>query len=132
MLSDERGSSCAAFLGRAVAHYRALGLTVEQVLTDNGAGYLSTIHALACRQLGLRHLRTRPYRPRTNGKAERFIRTLIDGWAYAAVYPTSLKRTAALPAWLDFYNHRRPHGSLSHQTPAARLTALNNPPGDYS
>jgi transposase InsO family protein len=133
VLSDERGSSCAAFLKRAVAHYRALGLAVEHVLTDNGAGYLSTVHALACRQLGLRHLRTRPYRPRTNGKAERFIRTLIEGWAYAAVYPTSAKRTAALPAWLAFYNHRRPHGSLSHQPPMSRaLELMNNVSGSYS
>jgi transposase InsO family protein len=133
VLPDERGSSCAAFLARAVAHYRALGLTVQQVLTDNGAGYLSTLHAIACRQLGLRHLRTRPYRPRTNGKAERFIRTLLDGWAYAALYPTSAKRTAALAAWLDFYNHRRPHGSLSHQPPMSRtLELMNNASGSYS
>jgi transposase InsO family protein len=133
VLSDERGSSCAAFLSRAVAHFRALGVTVDEVLTDNGAGYLSTVHALACRQLGLRHLRTRPYRPRTNGKAERFIRTLLDGWAYAAIYPTSAKRTAALPAWLDFYNHRRPHGSLSHQPPMSRaLELMNNVSGSYN
>ena len=133
VLPDERGTSCAAFLRRAVAHYRAVGLTVDQVLTDNGPGYLSTIHATACRQLRLRHLRTRPYRPRTNGKAERFIRTLLEGWAYAAVYPTSAKRTAALPAWLDFYNHRRPHGSLSHQPPMSRtLELMNNVSGSYN
>jgi transposase InsO family protein len=86
VLSDECASTCTAFLTRAVAHYRALGLTVEQVLTDNRPGYRSTLHAIACRKLGLSHLKTRPYQPRTNGTAERFIRTLLDGWAYAAVY----------------------------------------------
>ena len=133
VLADERATSCTAFLARAVTHYRALGLNVEQVLTDNGNGYRSSLHAIACRRLGLRHLRTRPYRPRTNGKAERFIRTLTDGWAYAAVYPTSTARTAALPAWLHFYNHRRPHGSLSHQPPMSRaLELMNNLSGSYS
>jgi transposase InsO family protein len=133
VLNDEKAPTCAAFLHRAVAHYRALGLNVEQVLTDNGNGYRSARHAHVCRTLGLRHLRTRPYRPRTNGKAERFIRTLIDGWAYAAAYQTSAKRTAALPAWLDFYNHRRPHGSLSHQPPMSRLLELmNNLSGSYT
>jgi transposase InsO family protein len=126
VLPDERASSCVAFLGRAIAHYRALGLTVEQVMTDNGNGYRSTLHALACRHHQVRHLRTRPYRPRTNGKAERFIRTLLDGWAYAALYHDSTARTAALPAWLHFYNHQRPHGSLSHQPPMSRKHELTN------
>jgi transposase InsO family protein len=133
VLPDERATTCVAFLRRAVAHYRALGLNVEQVMTDNGNGYRSTIHTLACRGLRLRHLRTRPYRPRTNGKAERFIRTLLDGWAYAAIYHNSAARTAALPGWLDFYNHRRPHGSLSHQPPMSRtLELMNNVSGSYS
>lgn len=133
VLPDERATTCVAFLRRAVAHYRALGLNVEQVMTDNGNGYRSTIHALACRGLRLRHLRTRPYRPRTNGKAERFIRTLLDGWAYAAIYHNSAARTAALPGWLDFYNHRRPHGSLSHQPPMSRtLELMNNVSGSYT
>jgi transposase InsO family protein len=101
-------------------------------MTDNGSAYRSTVHALACRALHIRHLRTRPYRPRTNGKAERFIRTLLGSWAYGALYGTSRERTAALDGWLFTYNHRRPHGSLSHKTPAARLAELNNLPRSYS
>ena len=99
-------------------------------MTDNGSAYRSTLHALACRTLGLRHLRTRPYRPRTNGKAERFIRTLLGGWAYGAIYGTSAERTTALDGWLWTYNHRRPHGSLS-QPPMTRLAELNNVAGSY-
>jgi transposase InsO family protein len=104
------------------------------VLTDNGSGYRSTIHALACRALKLKHLRTQPYRPQTNGKAERFIRTLLAGWAYGAIYRSSRERTAALPGWLDHYNYRRPHGSLSHQPPASRPQRLtgNNLLGSYT
>ena len=101
-------------------------------MTDNGAAYRSTIHALACRALGIRHLRTRPRRPRTNGKAERFIRTLLDGWAYGAIYRDSHERTAALAGWIDFYNRRRPHGALSHKPPIARLNELNNLLGSYT
>jgi transposase InsO family protein len=131
VLADEQGATAAGFLRRAVAFYRRHGITVERVMSDNGACYRSTIHAFACRLLGLRHLRTRPYRPRTNGKAERFIRTLLGGWAYGAIYGTSRERTAALDGWLWTYNHRRPHGSLSHKTPIARLRELNNVPGSY-
>jgi transposase InsO family protein len=131
VLPDEQGATAAAFLRRAVAFYRRHGITVERVMSDNGACYRSTIHAFACRLLGLRHLRTRPYRPRTNGKAERFIRTLLGGWAYGAIYGTSRERTAALDGWLWTYNHRRPHGALSHKTPIARLNELNNLPGSY-
>jgi transposase InsO family protein len=133
VLPDERASTCVAFLRRSVAHFAALGVRVERVMTDNGSGYRSLVHALACRSLGLRHLRTRPYRPRTNGKAERFIRTLLGGWAYAAVYANSERRTAALSSWIDFYNRRRPHGSLSHQPPMSRLLELmNNVSGSYN
>jgi len=133
VLRDERAATCVGFLRRAVAHFAALSISVERVMTDNGNGYRSLMHALACRALGLRHLRTRPYRPRTNGKAERFIRTLLGGWAYAAIYPSSDARTAALTGWLDFYNRRRPHGSLNHQAPMSRLLELmNNVPGSYS
>jgi transposase InsO family protein len=92
-------------------------------------------HAVACKTLRIKHLRTRPYRPRTNGKAERFIRTLLGGWAYAAIYRSSAERAAALSGWLDFYNRRRPHGSLSHHAPLERLRALqpqNNLVGSYS
>ena len=94
--------------------------------------YRSTIHAVACRALGIRHLRTRPYRPRTNGKAERFIRTMLAGWAYGTIYGTSHERTAALDGWLWTYNHRRPHGALGHKPPIARLNELNNLAGSYS
>jgi transposase InsO family protein len=132
VLSDEKGRTAVGFLRRAIAFYDRHGITVERVMTDNGSAYRSTIHALACRALGIRHLRTRPYRPRTNGKAERFIRTLLGGWAYGALYGTSRERTAALDGWLWTYNHRRPHGSLSHKTPAARLAELNNLPRTYT
>jgi transposase InsO family protein len=126
VLSDEKATTAIAFLKRALAFYRRHGIHVERVMTDNGSAYRSTIHAFACRAMGLRHLRTRPYRPRTNGKAERFIRTLLGGWAYGAIYASSRERTAALDGWLWTYNHRRPHGSPSHQPPAARLAELNN------
>jgi transposase InsO family protein len=134
VLSDEKASTAVGFLRRALAFYAAHGITVERVLTDNGSAYRSAIHALACRALGIRHLRTRPYRPQTNGKAERFIRTLLAGWAYGAIYRDSRHRTAALPGWLDRYNYRRPHGSLNHQPPASRLHQLagNNLLGSYS
>lgn len=132
VLTDERAVTVAGFLRRAIRHYRRHGITIERVMTDNGAGYRSTLHAIACRTQHVRHLRTRPYRPRTNGKAERFIRTMIDGWAYAAIYTTSQERTAALDGWLHTYNHHRPHGSLNHKPPAARLRELNNLPSSYS
>jgi transposase InsO family protein len=131
VLSDEKAATAVGFLRRAKAFYASHGVTVERVMTDNGSAYRSAIHALACRSMGLRHLRTRPYRPRTNGKAERFIRTMLGGWAYGAIYGTSRERTAALDGWLWIYNHRRPHGSLSHKTPIARLNELNNLPGSY-
>ena len=102
-------------------------------MTDNGPAHRSTIHALACRTLRIRHLRTRPYRPQTNGRAERFIRTLLGGWAYGAIYGSSTERTRALTGWLSFYNRTRPHGSLGRQPPLARLEALmNNAAGSYS
>ena len=132
VLSDEKATTAVAFLRRAVAFYASHGITVNAVMSDNGACYRSTIHAFACRALGIRHLRTRPYRPRTNGKAGRFIRTMLGGWAYGAIYSTSHERTTALDGWLWTYNHRRPHGALSHKTPIARLTELNNLAGSYS
>jgi transposase InsO family protein len=131
VLSDEK-TTAVGFLRRANAFYASHGITVERVMTDNGSAYRSTIHALAGRSMGLSHLRTQPYRPRTNGKAERFIRTMLGGWAYGAIYGTSTERTAALDGWLWIYNHRRPHGSLSHKPPIARLHELNNPPGSYT
>jgi transposase InsO family protein len=132
VLADERASTAVAFLRRAIAFYASHGITVQRVMTDNGSAYRSTIHAFACRALALRHLRTRPYRPRTNGKAERFIRTLLAGWAHGPIYGSSRERTAALDGWLWTYNHRRPHGALSHKPPIARLNELNNLPGFYS
>jgi transposase InsO family protein len=132
VLPDEKASTAIAFLRRALAFYRRHGITVERVLTDNGSAYRSSVHALACKALGIRHLRTRPYRPQTNGKAERFIRTMLGGWAYGAIYRDSRERTNALTGWLDFYNHRRPHGALSHKPPIARLHERNNLLGSYS
>jgi transposase InsO family protein/transposase len=132
VLGDEKATTAVGFLKRAVAFYASHGITVERVMTDNGSAYRSSVHAFACRVLGIRHLRTRPYRPRTNGKAERFVRTLLAGWAYGAIYGSSGERTAALDGWLWTYNHRRPHGALSHKSPIAHLNQLNNLAGSYS
>jgi transposase InsO family protein len=126
VLSDETALTAIGFLRRAIGFYGRHGIRVQRLMTDNGSAYRSTVHALACRALHVRHLRTQPYRPRTNGKAERFIRTLLGGWAYGAIYASSRERTAALDGWLWTYNHRRPHGSLSHTTPIARLTREQN------
>ena len=124
VLDDERGETAVGFLGRAIEWFSSMGVSVERVMTDNGSAYVSRVHAQACRDLGLRHLRTRPYRPRTNGKAERFIQTLQNRWAYGAIYGSSAERTAALPGWLAHYNFKRRHGSLGHRPPAARLAEL--------
>ena len=133
VLSDEKATTAVGFLRRALGFYRRHGIEVEGVMTDNGAAYRSTIHSLACRALGLKHLRTRPRRPQTNGKAERFIRTMLGGWAYGAIYRSSTERTRALEGWLWLYNFRRPHGSLGRRPPAARLDELrNNPLGSYN
>ena len=127
VLPDQRTSTVIGFLARAIAFYARYGITVQQLLTDNGGAYRSTIHTIACRTLGIRHLRTRAYRPQTNGKAERFIRTLTAGWAYGAIYRTSAERTAALDGWLWHYNHQRRHSALGHQPPIARLNERNQP-----
>jgi transposase InsO family protein/transposase len=129
VLPDERATSAIAFLRRAVAFYRRHGVTVERLLTDNGSAYRSSIHAIACRTLGIRHLRTRPRRPQTNGKAERLIRTMLAGWAYGALYGTNRERTAALEGWLWSYNHRRRHSAIGRQPP---ITRLNNLLGTYT
>jgi transposase InsO family protein len=124
VLPDERGATAAGFLRRAAAWFSSMGITLEAVMSDNGACYRSGVHAVACAELGIRHLFTRPYRPRTNGKAERFIQTLTDKWAYGAIYGSSAERTRALPGWLSHYNFRRQHGSLAKRSPAARLAEL--------
>jgi len=122
VLDDERAVTAVAFLRRAIAFYARHGITVRRVMTDNGSAYRAHQHRLACHQFALKHTFTRPYRPQTNGKAERFIQTLINGWAYGRLYANSAERTAALNAWLDHYNFTRPHGSLSHKPPGSRLT----------
>jgi len=134
VLEDEKATTAVGFLHRAIAHFAAFGIRVERLMTDNGNAYRSAIHALACKTLGIKHLRTRPYRPRTNGKAERFIRTMLGGWAYGAIYRDSDERRRALTGWLDFYNRRRPHRSLGRQAPIERLHALNrnNVLGSYT
>ncbi len=124
VLTDEKAETAIGFLQRAVAFYARHGITIQRLMTDNGSAYRSHTHAIACAQLGIRHLTTQPYRPRTNGKAERFIQTLIRRWAYGRTYQTSNERTAALPGWLDHYNYTRPHGALSHKPPGSRLTNL--------
>jgi transposase InsO family protein len=128
VLPDERASTAIAFLRRALAFFAKHGIRVQRVLTDNGPAYRSALHAIACRHLGIRHLRTRPRRPQTNGKAERFIRTLLNGWAYGAIYGRSRERTQALDGWLWHYNHRRRHSALGHQPPVSRTNLL----GSYS
>jgi len=129
VLADEQARTATGFLARAIRFFASYGIAVERVLTDNGSAYRSAIHALACRTLGVRHLRTRPRRPQTNGKAERFIRTMLGGWAYGALYASSRERTAALDGWLYRYNHHRPHRSIGRQPPATRL---NNLLGTYT
>jgi transposase InsO family protein len=133
VLPNELGQTAAEFLRRAVAWFESMGIRVERILSDNGACYRSRALALACSELGIRrHLFTRPYRPRTNGKAERFIQTLANRWAYGAIYGSSAERAAALPGWLTHYNFTRPHGSLSHKPPVSRLRELTNLARSYS
>lgn len=121
LLADERALTAARFLERASRHFTSRGVTIERVLSDNGSCYRSTDFAACCERLQIRHSRTRPRRPQTNGKAERFIQTLLREWAYARLYATSDERASTLPTWINHYNYRRPHGSLSHQPPATRL-----------
>jgi transposase InsO family protein len=128
VLPDEKALTAIAFLRRAVAFFKRHGMHVRELLTDNGSPYRSAVHAIACRTLDIRHLRTRPRRPQTNGKAERFIRTMLSGWAYGAIYSSSAERTAALDGWLWSYNHRRRHQAIGRETPINRL---NNLLGSY-
>jgi transposase InsO family protein len=123
ILEDEKKSSCTAFLRRAVAWYRQRGIKVERVLTDNGSGYRSYPFRDAMHELGARHIFTKPYTPRTNGKAERFIQTLLREWAYERPYRRSSDRRRRLPGYIRHYNEKREHGSLHGQPPITRLTA---------
>lgn len=126
MAPDERKESVVAFLEQVVTHYRGCGIAVQRVMTDNGSAYQSHAFAAACRRLGVRHLRTRPYTPQTNGKAERFIQTCLREWAYAATYATSAQRREALQDWLHHYNCHRPHSALGGQPPISRLALGQN------
>jgi transposase InsO family protein len=119
--ADERKESAIAFLEAAVAYYRSLGIEVTGIMTDNGSCYRARAFAKLCRRLGLKHIFTRPYRPQTNGKAERFIQTVLREWAYARAYDTSDQRAEHLPYWLHHYNWHRPHGSLQAKPPVSRL-----------
>ena len=121
ILPDEKGPTCVGFLRRAIGWFKSQGVVVREVMTDNGTGYRSLVHRAAIAELGIKHRRTRPYRPRTNGKAERFIQTLQREWAYTAAYPSSWHRRQALLPWLRYYNCRRPHAALSRKTPASQL-----------
>jgi len=123
ILDDEKGPTCVSFLRRAIGFFAAHGITVQRVMTDNGTGYRSHVHRAGIAELGIKHLRTQPYRPRTNGKAERFIQTLQREWAYGISYETSWQRRQALMPWLTYYNRRRPHSALGHKTPISQLTA---------
>jgi transposase InsO family protein len=121
ILPDEKASSAVPFLEAAVAYYKSLGVTVTRVMTDNGSCYKAFAFRDACRDLGLKHIRTKPYTPKTNGKAERFIQTALREWAYAQAYPTSHRRGEELPIWLHRYNWHRPHGGIKSKTPISRL-----------
>jgi len=123
VLPNETGETTVAFLRRALAFYRSHEIRVQRVLSDNGSGYVSRGFGACCRAYAMRHVRTRPYRPCTNGKAERFIQTLLREWAYAIPYPSSRARTAALDRWVTYYNRRRSHGSLHGRPPISRLEA---------
>jgi transposase InsO family protein len=125
-LPDEAPATTAAFLERAVAFYAGQGISVSRVLSDNGGCYRSRAFAASAARLGVALRKTRPYRPQTNGKAERFIRTLLTEWAYAQPFGDTAARAAALPAFVDFYNRFRPHWSLGGQPPMSRVPAVNN------
>jgi transposase InsO family protein len=129
VLPSDRASDATAVLERAFAWFGEQGITVQEVMTDNGSAYVSHAWRRCCAQLGLRHLRTRPYTPRTNGKAERFIQILLRSWAYAFAYPSSAHRARALSGWVRWYNRRRPHGSLGGLPPISRVSHLC---GQYS
>ena len=123
VLPNETAVTTVGFLRRAIAFFATQGVVVQELLTDNGPPYVSDLWARTCAELNITHLRTRPYRPRTNGKAERFIQTMLREWAYAQSYPSSTARARQLPRWLQHYNHTRLHGSLGHKPPISALAA---------
>jgi transposase InsO family protein len=125
VLPDEKAASCVEFLRQAVSYYAGLGVRIQRVMTDNGTGYKNTFKA-ACDALGIRHIKTRPYTPKTNGKAERFVQTSLREWAYATPYASSAQREAALQPFLHRYNWHRPHSALNSQPPMSRIPAVNN------
>ena len=125
-MKTERKGCAITFLKAAIAYYAGLGITVERVMTDNGSCYKAFAFRRACKRLGLRHIRTRPYTPRTNGKAERFIQTALREWAYARAYHTSRQRAAELPLWMHRYNWHRPHGSIGAVPPISTLALTGN------
>lgn len=127
VLNDEKATTTVAFLKRACTFYKNHGVTVQAIMTDNGPNYISSIHTIACRTTGIKHLRTRPYRPQTNGKAERFIQTLTRGWAHGAIYKNSQQRTKALNGWIHEYNHHRKHTALDRNPPINRLHQRHQP-----
>ena len=126
ILPDETRHSAVLFLERTVAYFKSIGVRIDRVMTDNGSCYRSTAFANACRDLGIKHIMTRPYTPQTNGKAERFIQTALREWAYAAEYQNSEQRRAELPIWLHRYNWHRPHTSLGKTPPISRLRVNGN------
>lgn len=125
MHPDEKKNTVVDFLKATVVHYRALGVTIKRLITDNGAAYRSQLFARTCQSLGIKHSFTRPYRPQTNGKAERFIQTCLREWAYGRIWTNSAERTAWLPSFLAYYNARRPHSALGYLPPASRLNGNN-------
>jgi transposase InsO family protein len=126
VMQNEKKGCAVAFLKAAIAYYASLGVTVERVMTDNGSCYKSFAFRKACKRLRLKHIRTKPYTPKTNGKAERFIQTSLREWAYAQAYNTSEERAAELPRWLHRYNWHRPHGALDSKPPISRLGLAGN------
>jgi transposase InsO family protein len=124
--TDERGENCAQFLREAVAYYASLGVRIDRVMTDNGTGYRSKVFVQTCLELGIKHVRTRPYTPKTNGKAERFVQTSLREWAYAQPYASSAQREAALQPFVHRYNWHRPHSALNRQPPMSRIPAMSN------